>query len=113
MSEKPRRSALIYVIIAWAIVNILFFAYACVVDSLDLNNKIELVFWVISVIGLLSMRKLGAAFATFTITYAFSFNVFNLIYYFNYVLITNGISAIINALALVCMFKNIFENRFK
>jgi hypothetical protein len=56
------------------------------------------------------MKKLGAALAAFTLSYAFAFNVFNVIYYYLYTL--NGTSAIINAIALIVIFREIFSNKF-
>ncbi len=58
------------------------------------------------------MRKVGAALATFTVIYAFSFNAFNVIY-FPEVRLLNGISAIINASAVIYMFVAIFRNKFR
>ena len=56
-------------------------------------------------------EKMGAALATFTLIYAFSFNAFNVIYFAAYVL--NGTSAIINAAATIYMFVSIFQNKYK
>ena len=60
--------------------------------------------------GLTLIRKWGAALTTFTLIYAFAFNTFNVIYYALYLL--NGTSAIINAVAIIYMFKNIFTKKF-
>ena len=80
-------------------------------DSADPNNSIMLVAWVLSIIGLLSMRKVGAALATSTLIYALSFNTFNVIYYQIYLL--NGTSAVINIIATIYMFRVIFKNKLK
>ena len=64
----------------------------------------------LSIIGLAMMKKWGAALTAFTLSYAFAFNTFNIIYFGLSGL--NLISAVINALALVLVFKNIFKNRF-
>jgi hypothetical protein len=66
---------------------------------------------VVSIVGLSLMRKWGAALTTFTLIYAFAFNTFNIIYYSIYLL--NGLSAIINAIATVYIFKSIFASRFR
>ena len=81
-------------------------------DAADLNNSILLILWACSTVGLYLLRKWGAALATFTVIYAFSFNAFNVIY-FPPARLLNGVSAIINAVAVVYIFKNIFANRFR
>ncbi len=114
MENKSGRSAAIYAILAWMVINAVFFALEVTVlnDAADLNNSIILVLSVLSIVGLSSMRKLGAAVATFSLTYAFSFNAFNVIYY-PQVALLNGTSAIINAAAIIYMFKSIFANRYR
>jgi len=82
-------------------------------DAADLNNSVLLVLWVLSIAGLATMRKVGAAFATFSLNYAFAFNAFNVIYFHPTATTLNGTSAIINAIAIVYLFKNIFENKFR
>jgi hypothetical protein len=96
------------------IFNVVFFALELTVlgDTSDPNNSILLILYILSIAGLISMRKLGAGFATFSLTYAFSFHAFNLIYYFASVYLINGIAAIINAIAIVYMFRSIFKNKF-
>jgi len=76
---KPNKSPAIYAILAWMIINAIFFLLELTVfnDAADLNNSILLILWALSVVGLSLMRKWGAALATFTLTYAFSFNAFN------------------------------------
>jgi hypothetical protein len=75
MSMKPERTPAIFAIAAWIIVNIIFMTFELTVfnDAADLNNSILLILWIASIIGLLSMRKVGAALALFTLIYAFSF----------------------------------------
>jgi hypothetical protein len=79
-------------------------------DVVDLNNSIMLVLWVISIMVLVLMKKWGAALAAFTLSYAFAFNVFNVIYY--YLCMVNGTSAIINAIAVIVIFIEIFSSKF-
>jgi hypothetical protein len=114
MSIKPKRPPAIFAIAAWIIVNIIFMTLELTVfnDAADLNNSILLILWIASIIGLLSMRKVGAALALFTLIYAFSFNAFNVIYY-PQVIELNGTSAIINAAATAYMFLSIFKNKFR
>ncbi len=103
----------IYAVVAWMVFNAIFYALELTVfnDSADLNNSIMLVLWILSIIGLLSMRKIGAALTVFTLIYAFAFNTFNVIYYQIYLF--NGTSAILNLIAVIFMFKIMFENRFR
>lgn len=95
------------------IINVFFFALEITVfnDAADLNNSILLILFILSTIGLLSMRKAGAALALFTLIYTFSFNAFNVIY-FPEVRLLNGISAIVNVAAIVYMFISIFQSKY-
>jgi hypothetical protein len=113
MSEtKPKRTPAVYAIALWMVINAVFMALEVTVfnDATDLNNSILLVLWVAATAGLLLMKKYGAAIATFTLIYAFSFNAFNVIYFSLYVL--NVPSATINFVAAVYMFISIFQNKF-
>jgi hypothetical protein len=114
MSAKSKRAPAIYAIVAWMIINVIFFALEVTTlgDIADLNNSILLVLFILSTIGLLSMRKAGAALALFTLIYAFSFNSFNVIY-FPEVRLLNGISAIVNVAAIVYMFITIFQTKYR
>ena len=111
--SNNKKPAGVYAVLAWMIFNAVFYALEITIlnDAVDLNNSIMLVLWVLSIIGLLSMRKLGAALATFTLIYAFAFNTFNVIYFSIYLL--NGTSAVINIIAVIYMFRIIFANKFK
>jgi hypothetical protein len=112
--NQPKRTLAIYALLAWMIINVVFMGLEVTVfnDAADLNNSILLILWVLSTAGLLLMRKLGAALTTFTLIYAFSFNAFNVIY-FPQVIVLNGTSAIINAVATIYMFITIFKNKYK
>jgi|SRR5665647_2780365 len=115
MSEiKPKKTLAIFAIVAWMVINTVFMALEVTVfnDSADLNNSILLALWIISTVGLLLMKKFGAAIATFSLIYAFSFNAFNVIY-FPEARLLNGISAVANAVAVVYMFISIFKNRYR
>ena len=50
-------------------------------DIADFNNFIMLVLSLLSIIGLVLMKKWGAALAESTLSYAFAFNIFNIIYF--------------------------------
>jgi hypothetical protein len=109
---NTKRKPAIYAIVAWMIINAVFMALEVTVfnDAADLNNSILLVLWIISIAGLLFIRKYGAALATFTLIYAFSFNAFNLIYYGASIATLNGLSAITNGIAAVYMLLSLVEN---
>lgn len=79
-------------------------------DFEDLNNWIELALWSISIAGLLSMRRWGAAFATFTLIYTLSTSVGILIYFQVWL---NAVRVIINAPAIIYMFKSMFASKYK
>ena len=79
-------------------------------DYVDLNNWIELVLWSSSILGLLSMKKWGAALTTFTLIYTLSISVSIVIYYQIWI---NVIRIIINAILTAYMFRSIFANKFK
>jgi hypothetical protein len=115
MESQSGRSPAVYALLVWMAINAAFFALELTVfeDAADLNNSILLILWVLSFVGLFSMRKLGAAVTTFSLIYAFSFNAFNVIYFSPFTTLLNGTSALINAIAIVYMFKSIFENRFR
>ena len=84
MSEgRVGKSPAIFAILTWMAINVIFFALEVTIldDAADLNNPISLIFWVLSIVGLVSMTKVGVAFVTFAVTYAFSFNAFNVIYF--------------------------------
>jgi hypothetical protein len=84
-------------------------------DYADLNNWIEIGLWLASIAGLLSIRKWGAAFAIFTLSYSTSTSVGILIYApeFFYQLWPNALRIVINVVVLVYLFRSIFANRFK
>jgi hypothetical protein len=109
------RSIGIYSILAWAVINAIFMTLEVTVlnDAADLNNSVLLVLWIISIVGLATMRKDGAAFATFSLTYAFAFNAFNIIYFHPTATLLNGTSAIINGIAIAYMFRGILQNKFR
>jgi hypothetical protein len=111
---KSKNSTAIYAILTWIVINTIFMVLELTVlnEAADLNNSILLVLWILSIVGLLSMRKLGAALTTFALTYAFSFNAFNVIY-FPTTSLLNGVSSILNAVAIIYMFRSIFANAYK
>ncbi len=83
MSEavKSNRTLTIYLIVLWTVANVLLMLLLLPGDYMDLNNWIELALWLFSIAGLLSMKKWGAAFRTFTLCYTLSTSVGILIYY--------------------------------
>jgi hypothetical protein len=113
-SMSINRPPTTYAVVAWMITNAIFFAIEVIAlnDAVDLNNSILLVLFILSTIGLLSMKKAGAAITLFTLIYAFSFNSFNAIY-FSDARLLNGISAFVNLVAIAYMFISIFQSKYR
>jgi hypothetical protein len=108
---KSERTVVSYAIAVWMVINILLIMLLIANgDEEDLNNWIEIAFWTISIAGLLSMKKWGAAFATFTLCYTLSTSVGILIYYQIWL---NAVRVIINVPVIVYMFSSILAGKFK
>ena len=102
---KTEKKSTTYLIVVWVIINTVLMLLMLPEDFLDLNNWIELALWSSSIVGLLSMKKWGAAFVTFTLCYTLSTSVGILIYYQIWL---NAIRVIINVPLIVYMFRRIF-----
>lgn len=100
---SSKRAPAIYAIVVWMVINVVFMLLELTFfkDAADLNNSILLILWVVSIAGLLFMKRYGLAVAAFAVIYAFSFNAFNLIYFGLSIAVLNGTSAIINAAAAI------------
>ena len=112
---KTKLSPIIFAIVTWMVINILILALSILGgDTADLNNYIEITLWIISIAGVLSMRKWGAAFAIFSLSYTLSTSVGNLIYYLavNPDLWPNALR-FINVLIIIYLFKCIFDGKLK
>lgn len=110
MFSVTNQSKIVYLIVAWMIVNIVLVISLLPNDYMDLNNWIELGLWIGSTGGLLSMRKWGAALALFTLIYTFSTSISILIYYQIWL---NALRVIINSGVIVYMFKMMFAGKFR
>jgi hypothetical protein len=110
---KTAKSASTYLIILWMAINAVFMVLELTVfgDASDLNNSIELVLWVASIAGLVSMLKWGLALSIFTFCYTLSTSVSNVIYYS--VWLVNVPRVIINAVVIVYLFSSLFAGKFK
>jgi len=107
-TERPITT---YLIVIWMVVNILLMAALIASgDEEDLNNWIEIALWTFSIVGLLSMKKWGAAFAIFTLCYTLSTSMGIVIYYQIWL---NAVRVIINAVVIVYLFRSIFAKLFK
>ena len=78
-------------------------------DTADPNNSVLLILMAASTLGLFFARNIGLPLAAFTVTYAFAFNAFNLMYFGTQVLLLNGTSAIINLLAAIFLYATIMK----
>ena len=111
MELKTERTAVSYAIVVWMAINvILLILMIANGDVADLNNWIEIALWIASIAGVLSMRKWGAALATFTLCYTLSTSVGIIIYYQIWL---NAIRVLINVPLIVYFFKGIFAGKFK
>ena len=98
------------------IINIIVFLLLIPGDAEDLNNYLEPILLTISIAGLLSMKKAGAAFATAVLCITLGTSMFNVIYYGAAVAAVgylNGLRVVLNAAAAIYMFKLIFANKFR
>lgn len=109
--EKTKRSPVLFAIVVWMIVNILLMVTLIASgDAEDLNNWIEISFWVISIPAILSTKKWGVAFAIFVLIYTLSTSVGILIYYQIWL---NAIRVIINLPIIIYLFNSFFHGKFK
>jgi hypothetical protein len=108
--SKPERSAIVYLIVIWMVLNILLFLALLPSDYMDLNNWIELGLWIGSIAGLLSLRKWGVSFALFTMIYTLSTSVSIIIYYQIWL---NAARVIINAAVIIYLFNTLLKNKYK
>ena len=111
MELKTERTAVSYAIAVWMAINIILMILMIATgDVADLNKWIEIVLWTASIAGVLSMRKWGAAFATFTLCYTLSTSVGIIIYYQIWL---NALRVLINLPLIVYFFKRVFAGKFK
>jgi hypothetical protein len=104
-------TAATFAIVVWMAINILLMASLIAGgDAEDLNNRLEIGLWFVSIAGLLSARKWGVAFAIFTLCYTLSTSAGILIYYQIWL---NAVRVIINAPIIIYLFKAIFEGKTK
>ncbi len=100
-----------YLIVIWMMINILLMIAMIVSgDEEDLNNWIEIALWTFSIVGLLSMKKWGAAFAIFTLCYTLSTSMGILIYFQIWL---NAVRVIINPVIIIYLFRTIFAKLSK
>lgn len=101
----------VYPIVAWMFLNIVIMVLLLLGgDTADLNNYIEIGLWAISIVGVLSLRKWGFAFALFTLSYTLSTSVGIIIYYGIW---ANAIRVAVNIPIILYLFRIIFEGKTK
>jgi hypothetical protein len=112
MAQPARKRTIAsYAIVVWMIFNIILIALAIIDgDVEDLNNWIEIALWVVSITGLLLMRKWGIAFTIFTLSYTLSTSVGILIYYQIWI---NALRVIVNVPIIIYLFKLLLESKPK
>jgi len=105
------RRLFVYSIVVWMVLNILLMDLLLVGgDTADFNNYLEIALWVGSIVGVLSFRKWGFAFAIFTLSYTLSTSVGIVIYYGIWV---NAIRVALNIPIIIYLFRELFEGKPK
>jgi len=118
-TQKPEKSLTLYLLVFWMIINVLLFLAMIPGDPQDLNNYIEVILWIPSIVGLLMMKKWGAALtvAVLAITLGTSMGNVLLAYYLSVLhepfAPINALRIVVNAAAIVYLFKNMFSNKFR
>ena len=108
---ETKRPPVIYAIVVWMVLSIIVVTISLLVgDTADLNNWIEIVLWVTSIAGVLSMRKWGVAFAIFTLSYTLSTSMGIVIYYQIWI---NAIRVVVNIPIIIYLFRELFNCKFK
>ena len=106
-----KRTPAMFAVTFWMVINILLMILLIANgDWQDLNNYIEIALWATAIPTLLSMKKWGAAFAIFTLSYTLSTSMGILIYYQVWI---NALRVIINAAIIIYLFRTLFEGKFK
>ncbi len=109
--SETKRSPVIFAIVVWMVLSIVVVTISLLVgDTADLNNWIEIVLWITSIAGLLSMRKWGVAFAIFTLSYTLSTSMGIVIYYQIWM---NALRIIVNIPITIYLFRELFAGKFK
>jgi hypothetical protein len=114
--QATKRSTVLYAITAWIIVNIILMTLILLGgDTADIVNWIELSLWILSIPALLSLKKWGLAFTTFTFIYTLSTSVEILVHYLAIQpsVWPNIIRVIINIPIIIYLFRAIFKGKFK
>jgi hypothetical protein len=111
--SKLKSAPATYALIVWMGINAVFMLLELTVfnDSADLNNSLLLVLWIVSMVGLLFSGKYGLAISAFALIYAFSFNAFNIIYFGSSIALLNGVSAVINAIAIIYVLNSLVQEK--
>lgn len=114
VNQNIKQHPILAAIIVWMAINAAFFALMLTSDAMDANNSIILALMIASIAALLFTRKTGYALSIFALIYAFSFNAFNVIYFSADLpfaaLIVNLVSAILNVVAFIYLFKLLLQN---
>ena len=106
LKPSAKKLAVISAIAVWMVLNIVVLSISILSgDTADLNNWIEIALWITSIAGVLSMKKWGFAFAIFTLSYALSTSMSNVIYYGIWI---NAIRVMINIPIIIYLFRRFF-----
>jgi hypothetical protein len=118
-SSKPNRQIGVYIILVWMVLNTALLALMIPGDSTDLNNYIEPVLWVASIMGLAAMKKEGVALAITVLGITLGTSLSNVLisYYTGHlgepVGYLNALRIVVNAVAIIYLYRSIFDGKFK
>ena len=101
------------------LLNVLIFLAMIPGDYQDLNNYIEVILWIPSIVGLSLMKKWGAALtvAVLAITLGTSMGIVLFAHYLSLLhdphVPINVLRIVVNAVAIVYLFRSIFSGKFR
>lgn len=100
------------------LLNVLLFLAMIPGDPQDVNNYIEVLLWIPSIIGLWTMKKVGATLSVTVLGVTIGTSMYIVLeaYYLDMLSEAfapiNALRIAVNAVAIVYLFKQIFANKF-
>ncbi len=116
---EAQRATGVYAVIAWMVVNVVLFALMIPGDAADVNNYVEVALWACSAAGLCLNRRWGAALAitVLGVTLGTSMGNVLLAYYTGTLQLlfapVNALRIVVNAVAIVYLFRCVFRGEFR
>jgi uncharacterized membrane protein (DUF2068 family) len=103
----------------WMVLNLVLMALMIPGDAEDLNNYVEVVLWVSSLVGLWLMKRWGAALAVTTLGVTLGTSMGNVFmaYYLDMLgelfAPVNALRIVVNVVAVVYLFRCLFRGVFR